>query len=203
MQRPSQPGLASTVVATVAVGVLLALLKGSDAGLRYDIGNVGALWLIVPACIGARTDRAGRAFGVTLVAVLVSLLAFYLTADKLTLSAWPHVAHNRCFFLVAGPLSAAAFAAVTCAVARRYRRLWLAPWGVVCVLEPVAPGIVGLRTIGNPSQHLVAVVQVLMGSVVIAVTLSMQLNQLRVRPAELFPAAASSARAARRTPRRR
>lgn len=70
-------------------GVLLAVLKGQDVGVRDALGNLSAPWVVVPFAAGAtaRSARRGALFG--LGATLLALLGFYL-AEAAVLNLGPH-----------------------------------------------------------------------------------------------------------------
>ena len=94
-QHPSSPGLgrrwARIVVLAVAFGMALAWLKGNGGGLRDAVGNVSAVWLLLPflagAAAGSRRLPAGAVAG--LAATLAALVGFYV-AESFVLDLGPH-----------------------------------------------------------------------------------------------------------------
>jgi len=107
-------------IATFAVvfGVLVAVLKGGDAGLRDSLGNVSAPWLLLPyfAGTGSRGLLRGAALGLS--ACLAALLGFYV-AESVVLDLGPHpwltdlaltLSAGRIYFtaaLISGPVMGA------------------------------------------------------------------------------------------------
>jgi hypothetical protein len=68
------------VLAATAFGVAMSVLKGNGAGIRDDIGNLSAPWLLLPFLAGAAMrgrGLAGAAIG--LAATCAGLMAFYVT----------------------------------------------------------------------------------------------------------------------------
>ena len=59
--------IALAFAAAIAFGVAMSILKGSDAGVRNDVGNLSAPWLLVPffaaASVRARSQILGAAVG--------------------------------------------------------------------------------------------------------------------------------------------
>jgi hypothetical protein len=78
------------IVAAATFGAAMSLLKGNDAGIRDDLGNLSAPWLLLPFFAGAATNKrplAGAAAGLT--ATVVALVAFYV-ANAFVLDLGPH-----------------------------------------------------------------------------------------------------------------
>jgi hypothetical protein len=78
------------VLAAAVFGASMSVLKGNDAGIRDDIGNLSAPWLLLPFFAGAamqRDELAGAAAGVA--ATAVALIAFYV-ANAFVLELGPH-----------------------------------------------------------------------------------------------------------------
>jgi len=73
----------------VLFGVLMAILKGQDTGVRDALGNTSAPWIVLPfvagACFGRVRSAALAGLGVT----LASLLGFYV-AEASVLDLGPH-----------------------------------------------------------------------------------------------------------------
>jgi hypothetical protein len=71
-------------------GAVMSVLKGNDAGIRDDIGNLSAPWLLLPFFAGAAMQSRERAAAVAgLAATIVALLAFYV-ANAFVLDLGPH-----------------------------------------------------------------------------------------------------------------
>ncbi|HEY5223472.1 MAG TPA: hypothetical protein VIJ18_10565 [Microbacteriaceae bacterium] len=60
-------------LAALALGVLIALVKGEGGGIRYDIGNLAAPWLVLPFFCGRLARRP--AYAVVVGAVFGAFLA--------------------------------------------------------------------------------------------------------------------------------
>jgi hypothetical protein len=83
------------VLAAAAFGVAMSVLKGNDTGIRDDIGNLSAPWLLLPFFAGAAMrgrGLAGAAAG--LAATFAALTAFYL-ANAFVLDLGPHSLANE------------------------------------------------------------------------------------------------------------
>lgn len=78
------------VLVAMAFGVAMSVLKGNDAGIRDDVGNLSAPWLLLPFFAGAAMrgrGLAGAAAG--LAATCAALMAFYV-ANAFVLDLGPH-----------------------------------------------------------------------------------------------------------------
>lgn len=78
------------VLVATAFGVAMSVLKGNDVGIRDDIGNLSAPWLLLPFFAGAAVRGrwlAGAAAG--LAATCAALMAFYV-ANAFVLDLGPH-----------------------------------------------------------------------------------------------------------------
>jgi hypothetical protein len=107
--------LALALLGAVAFGVSMSILKGNGAGLRDDIGNLSAPWLLVPffaaAAVPGRRWLAGASVGV---AATCSALAAFDVANAFVLDLGPHgwledvrltlAAHWFLWGLVSGPV---------------------------------------------------------------------------------------------------
>jgi hypothetical protein len=84
------PRLLLIVLAAAAFGAAMSALKGNDAGIRDDIGNLSAPWLLLPFFAGAvmRRGRLGAA-AAGLAATVAALVAFYVT-NAFVLDLGPH-----------------------------------------------------------------------------------------------------------------
>jgi hypothetical protein len=77
-------------LAAAAFGVAMSILKGNDIGIRDDVGNLSAPWLLLPFAAGTAAGRrvlVGAVVG--LLATVVALLAFYV-ANAFVLDLGPH-----------------------------------------------------------------------------------------------------------------
>ncbi len=83
------------VLAALAFGAAMSVTKGNDTGVRDDIGNLSAPWLLLPFFAG--TAMRGRAFAgaaAGLVSTLAALAAFYV-ANAFVLDLGPHSLVNE------------------------------------------------------------------------------------------------------------
>jgi hypothetical protein len=81
--------------AAVVFGVAMSVLKGNDTGIRDDIGNLSAPWLLLPFFAGAALRGrwlAGAAAG--LGATFAALAGFYV-ANAFVLDLGPHSLANE------------------------------------------------------------------------------------------------------------
>jgi Family of unknown function (DUF6518) len=83
--------LAGALAGAFLFGLLMAWVKGNDAGLRDAIGNMSAPWLLLPFLVGAfgvaRTLPGAALAG--LAATVTAIAGFYL-ADSVVLDLGPH-----------------------------------------------------------------------------------------------------------------
>ncbi len=92
---PPSPNLArraaGIVLLAAGFGVALAWLKGNGGGLRDAVGNVSALWLLLPFLAGAAAGsrRLAAAAVAGLAATLAALVGFYF-AESFVLDLGPH-----------------------------------------------------------------------------------------------------------------
>jgi len=80
---------AALLLAGVAFGVLVAVVKGQDPGVRDALGNTSAPWIVLPFIAGACFARARSAALAGLTVTLASLLTFYV-AEAAILDLGPH-----------------------------------------------------------------------------------------------------------------
>jgi hypothetical protein len=66
------------LLAAVAFGVLVAVIKGQDVGVRNALGNISAPWVLVPFLAGTFYSRAWQAALVGIATTLAAFLGFYL-----------------------------------------------------------------------------------------------------------------------------
>jgi len=85
--------LAVTLAAAAAFGVVMAVIKGQDAGVRDAIGNASAPWVVIPFLAGTRYRSPGWGLLVGVGATLAAFAGFY-TAEAAVLdlgaSSWTH-----------------------------------------------------------------------------------------------------------------
>jgi len=81
--------LAVLLLAGAAFGVLVAVIKGQDTGVRDALGNTSAPWIVLPFVAGTLFSRARTAALAGLAVTLVSLLGFYV-AEAAVLDLGPH-----------------------------------------------------------------------------------------------------------------
>jgi hypothetical protein len=73
----------------IAFGVLVAVIKGDDVGVRNALGNMSAPWVIVPFLAGTLSSRAWHAALIGLATTLAAFFGFYL-AEAAILDLGPH-----------------------------------------------------------------------------------------------------------------
>ena len=82
--------LIAILCAALAFGVLMAVIKGQDTGVRDALGNTSAPWVLMPFLAGTRYTRIWHAAVVGLATTLAAFLGFYLAeAAILDLGAHP------------------------------------------------------------------------------------------------------------------
>jgi hypothetical protein len=81
--------VAALLLAGVAFGVLVAVIKGQDTGVRDALGNTSAPWIVLPFIAGTCFSRIRAAALAGLAVTLVSLLGFYI-AEAAILDLGPH-----------------------------------------------------------------------------------------------------------------
>ena len=144
-----------------AFGVVSAVVKGNGGGLRDAIGNISALWLLLPFLAGAAggTRRLATAALAGLAATLVALCGFYfaesfvldlgphpwLTDLALTMSTVPHYAE---FAVLTGPI----FGALGYLWRSRYSLAAAGLLAAAFVLEPAAWWLYG-RELGGGAAY--------------------------------------------------
>jgi hypothetical protein len=73
----------------IAFGLVMAVIKGQDTGVRDALGNTSAPWVVVPFLAGTRYPRVWQAALVGIATTLAALLGFYL-AEAAVLDLGPH-----------------------------------------------------------------------------------------------------------------
>lgn len=66
------------VLAAIAFGALVAVIKGQDVGVRNALGNTSAPWVVVPFLAGTLYSRAWHAALVGVATTLAAFFGFYL-----------------------------------------------------------------------------------------------------------------------------
>ncbi|HEU0194559.1 MAG TPA: DUF6518 family protein [Gaiellales bacterium] len=90
MERDRGKRMVAISLAAVAFGVAMSVLKGNDVGIRDDVGNLSAPWLLLPFFAGAAAGRrvpVGALVG--LLATVVALVSFSV-ANAFVLDLGPH-----------------------------------------------------------------------------------------------------------------
>jgi hypothetical protein len=153
--------IALILAVSVVFGVVMAWIKGNGAGLSDAVGNISAIWLLLPFLAGATADGrrvvVGALFG--LLATLAALTGFYfaesfvldlgqhpwLTDLSLTMGAITYYAE---WGLITGPI----FGALGLWWRRRRSVAAAGLIGAVFVLEPMAWWLYDMR-IGGGSAY--------------------------------------------------
>jgi Family of unknown function (DUF6518) len=82
--------LGQLLLAGIAFGVLVAAIKGQNAGVRDTLGNTSAPWVLVPFLAGTRYSRVWCAALVGVATTVAAFFGFYLAeAAILDLGAHP------------------------------------------------------------------------------------------------------------------
>src|SRR5436305_12504615 len=90
------------IAVSVVFGVVVAIVKGSESGMRDSIGNMSAPWLLLPYMASTTTRGWKRGALMGLAACLAALAGFYVAeAVVLDLGGHPLLA-NLSLALVAG-----------------------------------------------------------------------------------------------------
>jgi hypothetical protein len=78
------------LLGAVVFGVLMAVVKGQDVGVRDAVGNTSAPWVVLPFLAGSRCRRVWTGAAVGVAVTLASLIGFYAAeAAVLDLGAHP------------------------------------------------------------------------------------------------------------------
>ncbi len=150
--------VALLVATCVVFGIVMAWIKGNGPGLSDAVGNISALWLLVPFLAGAAASSRrlilGALYGLT--ATLAALTGFYfaesfvldlgrhswLTDLSLTMGTVVYYAERG---LVTGPV----FGALGLWWRQRHSAVAAILMAAVFVLEPLAWWLYGLRIGGG------------------------------------------------------
>jgi hypothetical protein len=82
------------VVAAAAFGVAMSVLKGNDSGIRDDIGNLSAPWMLLAFFAGAAMRGRGLAGVAAGLAATFAALAAFNVANAFVLDLGPHALAN-------------------------------------------------------------------------------------------------------------
>src|SRR2546421_12716221 len=92
----------AVIAVSFAFGMVVAVLKGSDMGVRDAIGNISAPWPLLPYFAGTMTRGWVRGAMMGALACLIALVAFYV-AEAFVLDLGRHpVLTNLALTLSAG-----------------------------------------------------------------------------------------------------
>ncbi|MCW2965510.1 MAG: hypothetical protein JWO17_2762 [Actinomycetia bacterium] len=132
------------LLAGLAFGVAVAVIKGQDTGARDALGNMSAPWVVVPFLAGARYSSVWRATLVGIAATLAALLGFYVAeAAILDLGSHPWYTDLQLtlragrYWATWGFLSGAVYGALGGIWASRRIAAALAAVGLAFICEPL------------------------------------------------------------------
>ncbi|MFC6715416.1 DUF6518 family protein [Branchiibius cervicis] len=142
--RVKQPRLwLIAALSALVFGFAMALVKGTDGGLRGEIGNLSAPWLLVAFLPGTRVRGLLRGATIGLCSTMIALAGFYVGVALQTPSSTLHeILRMNDFYFAAGLLSGPVLGTLGAAVGS-YRRSLIGPvaallmigeWLVVWVL---------------------------------------------------------------------
>lgn len=153
-------------------GIVMAILKGHDAGVRYVIGNLAAPWLVLPFLAGRATVRLPPAALMGCATALASLLAFYATTSSLYHQVNEHTRANNLFFVVVSMLAGVA-SGLLGGYARRNAPAGLVLLGLAFALEPVGQFAIRQlqRSVLTVAALVVSVVELAAGALLIVFAL--------------------------------
>jgi len=181
------------IASSVIFGIVMAWIKGNDAGLSDAVGNISALWLLLPFLAGAAANShrlvIGALFG--LVATLAALTGFYfaesfvldlgqhswLTDLSLTMGTVLYYAERG---LVTGPL----FGAVGLWWRQRQSVVAAGLIAAAFVLEPAAWWLYGMQIGGGAAYPVPAYPALWLAEITIGVAGFVLLRQVARRPAD-------------------
>jgi len=86
---PSRREIVLILLAALAFGVVVAVVKGQDSGARDALGNTSAPWIVVPFLAGMRFRSAWRGALAGVAATAVAFVGFYV-AEAAILDLGPH-----------------------------------------------------------------------------------------------------------------
>jgi hypothetical protein len=135
----------TVIVAAVAFGIAVAVLKGGDAGIRNSIGNISAPWLLLPYLAGTLGRGAIRGSLIGAATCLAALVGFYVAeAFVLDLGGHPLVTNLTLtlraggIYFVAGLVCGPLFGALGGIHTRHWKRVLAAVVGLLLMGEPLA-----------------------------------------------------------------
>jgi hypothetical protein len=150
--------LVLVVLGAVVFGVAMAVLKGNGSGIREEIGNLSAPWLLVPFVASAAVGDGliSRSVLVGIFSSLLALIGFYF-ANSIVLQLGPHpwfedvwlaISGGRRWYelaLVSGPL----FGAVGGLWRRSHQRVFGACVFALLICEPIAQWALKNKSVGG------------------------------------------------------
>jgi len=175
---------------SAAFGVLMAWIKGNGAGLADAIGNISALWLLLPFLAGAaassRRVTLGALYG--LLATLAALTGFYF-AESFVLDLGQHswltdlslTMGTITYYAERGVLTGPAFGALGQWWRQRRSTAAAGLIAAAFVLEPVAWWLYGLRIGGGAAYPVPGHPAVWLGEIAIGVAGFVMLRKLARR----------------------
>lgn len=127
-------------IGTVALGAVLAVVKGQDYGLGYFVGNLSTPYLLAAFFAGRAMRGRGGAASVGVVMTWLTLGAFYLSAE--TVFGYPSGSMTRFYleWFIAGAFSGTVLGLLGWESRARVRLRYVLP--LAFVLEPFAVLIV-------------------------------------------------------------
>jgi hypothetical protein len=132
------------LLAGFAFGVVVAVVKGEDTGVRDALGNTSAPWVVVPFLAGTRYPRVAHAALVGIATTLAAFFGFYLAeAAILDLGSHPWYTDLRLtlgsghLYETWGLLSGAVYGALGGLWASRWLRAAPVAVGLAFLCEPL------------------------------------------------------------------
>jgi Family of unknown function (DUF6518) len=181
------------IAGSVIFGIVMAWIKGNDAGLSDAVGNISALWLLLPFLAGAAAEShrpiVGALFG--LVATLAALTGFYF-AESFVLDLGQHswltdlslTMGTIRYYAEAGIVTGPLFGAL--GLWWRHRRSVVAASLIAAafVLEPAAWWLYGIQIGGGGAYPVPGYPALWLGEITIGVAGFVLLRHLACRQAD-------------------
>jgi hypothetical protein len=185
--------VALMIAVSVVFGIVMAWIKGNGLGLSDAVGNISALWLLVPFLAGAAADGRRMVAGALsgLIATLAALTGFYfaesfvldlgqhpwLTDLSLTMGAVTYYAERG---LVTGPV----FGALGQWWRQRRSVVAAGLIAAVFVLEPLAWWLYGIQIGGGAAYPVPGYPALWLGEIALGVAGFVMLRRLVQQQAE-------------------
>jgi uncharacterized protein DUF6518 len=131
------------LLAGIVFGVLVAVIKGQDTGVRDALGNTSAPWVVVPFLAGTRYPRVWHAALVGIATTLAALFGFYL-AEAAVLDLGPHPWYTDLRLTLGSGRLYETWGLLSGAIYGALGGMWASRW------LPAAPVAVGLAFVGEP-----------------------------------------------------